>query len=120
MAVFGQWSGNSVTSYYLPVMLENAGITSQQRKLLLNGINAPLCFVAAITGAMLLDKAGRRPLLIYSLMVCIAWFTILTPVSKTAKESPDNTAAANGSIALIYLSVLHIPLLGPHSPPCMS
>ncbi|OBT41770.1 hypothetical protein VE00_07965 [Pseudogymnoascus sp. WSF 3629] len=103
MAVFGQWSGNSVTSYYLPVMLENAGITSEQRKLLLNGINAPLCFIASLEGAMLLDKAGRRPLLMSSLMACICCFVILTPVSKLAKESPDNSAAANTSIAFIYL-----------------
>jgi hypothetical protein len=38
MSFFGQWSGNSVTSYYLPVMLESAGITSESKKLLLNGI----------------------------------------------------------------------------------
>ncbi|RDW85924.1 hypothetical protein BP5796_04249 [Coleophoma crateriformis] len=103
MAIFGQWSGNSVTSYYLPVMLENAGITSQSKKLLLNGINSPLCFVASITGTMFLDKAGRRPLLMCSLACCILCFSILTPVSKLADQNPDNTAAANTSIAFIYL-----------------
>ena len=80
MAAFGQWSGNSVISYYLPVMLENAGITSQQKKLPLNGINAPLCFVAAISGAMLLGRAGRRLLLMSTLVGCIICFSILTPV----------------------------------------
>jgi sugar porter (SP) family MFS transporter len=103
MAVFGQWSGNSVTSYYLPVMLENAGITSQSKKLLLNGINSPLCFIASLTGTMFLDKAGRRPLLMYTLAGCLLCFAILTPVSKLANHNPDNTAAANTSIAFIYL-----------------
>jgi sugar porter (SP) family MFS transporter len=103
MAVFSQWSGNSVLSYYLPVMLENAGITSQNKKLLLNGINAPLCFIASITGTMFLDRAGRRPLLMDTLTGCIICFSILVPISKTADQNPDNTAAANTSIAFIYL-----------------
>lgn len=103
MALFGQWSGNSVTSYYLPVMLQNAGIVSQQKLLLLNGINSPLCFVSATLGAMFLDKAGRRPLLMYTLIGCIICFSILTPVSKLASEHHENSNAANASIAFIYL-----------------
>ncbi|KAJ5771387.1 lactose permease [Penicillium nucicola] len=103
MALFGQWSGNSSTSYYLPVMLENAGITSESRKLLLNGINAPLCFVASVTGTMFLDKAGRRPLLMCTLIGCIICFAIITPLSKIASEHPDQSSTANASIAFIYL-----------------
>lgn len=67
MACFSQWSGNSVSSYYLPAALENAGITSESQRLLLNAINSPLCFVAAITGSFLVDKAGRRPMLMGTL-----------------------------------------------------
>ncbi|KAJ6030978.1 lactose permease [Penicillium herquei] len=103
MAIFGQWSGNSSTSYYLPVMLENAGITSESRKLLLNGINAPLCFISSIMGTMFLDKAGRRPLLMLSLICCIVFLAILTPLSKVAYEHPEQKATANTSIAFIYL-----------------
>lgn len=103
MAVFGQWSGNSSTSYYLPVMLENAGITSQSRKLLLNAINAPLCFVASVSGSMLLDKAGRRPLLLCSLVCCIVCLGVITPLSKLADHDPSASTAANASITFIYL-----------------
>jgi sugar porter (SP) family MFS transporter len=103
MAFFGQWSGNSVTSYYLPVMLQNAGITSQQKLLLLNGINSPLCFVSATSGALFLDKAGRRPLLMYTLIGCIICFSIITPTSKLAAQDPSNSSAANATIAFIYL-----------------
>jgi MFS family permease len=103
MALFGQWSGNSSTSYYLPVMLESAGITSESRKLLLNGINAPLCFISSVMGTMLLDKAGRRPLLMFSLICCIVFLAILTPLSKVASEHPEQGSTANASIAFIYL-----------------
>ncbi|CEL02145.1 Putative Sugar transporter (Hexose transporter) [Aspergillus calidoustus] len=103
MACFGQLSGNSVTSYYLPVMLENAGIVSEGRKLLLNGIYAPLSFLGAILGARMTDTIGRRPLLIYSLLFCSVAFAIITGTSKQATEDPSNTAAANTTIAFIYL-----------------
>ncbi|GAM36615.1 hypothetical protein TCE0_018r05833 [Talaromyces pinophilus] len=92
----------NVTACFV-LMLENAGITSESKKLLLNGINAPLCFIASISGSMLLDKAGRRPLLMGSLLGCMVFFAILTPLSKLANTDPDNPAAANSSIAFIYL-----------------
>ncbi|KAJ5432827.1 lactose permease [Penicillium daleae] len=52
---------------------------------------------------MFLDKAGRRPLLLGSLIGCITCFTIITPLSKVADEDPSNSSAANASIAFIYL-----------------
>ncbi|KAL1893482.1 hypothetical protein Sste5346_006310 [Sporothrix stenoceras] len=103
MACFSQWSGNSVSSYYLPVALENAGITSQSRRLLLNAINSPLCFVAAITGSFLVDRAGRRPMLMGTLAIITCCFAIITPTSKLAADNPDNSAAGNATIAFIYL-----------------
>lgn len=59
MACFGQISGNSITSYYLPVMLENVGIVTESRKLLLNGIYPPLSFIGAITGARMTDTTAE-------------------------------------------------------------
>ncbi|OJJ55551.1 hypothetical protein ASPSYDRAFT_413687 [Aspergillus sydowii CBS 593.65] len=103
MACFGQISGNSITSYYLPVMLENVGIVTESRKLLLNGIYPPLSFIGAITGARMTDTIGRRPLLIYSLLFCSVAFAIMTGTSKLATDDPSNTAAANTTIAFIYL-----------------
>ncbi|CAI7601965.1 unnamed protein product [Penicillium crustosum] len=103
MATFGQWSGSSLTSTYLPVMLQNAGITSQQKKLMLNGIFTVLTFLANLCGARLMDKVGRRPLLLGTLSFCVACFAIIIPTSKYATENPDNSAIANTSIAFIYL-----------------
>ncbi|KAL2784671.1 putative MFS monosaccharide transporter [Aspergillus keveii] len=89
--------------YYLPVMLESAGITSESKKLLLNGIYPVLCLFGSLTGARLMDVAGRRPLLLISLMVMIAAFSILTPVSKMAAEDTSNSSAANATIAFVYI-----------------
>ena len=98
-----QLSGNSVTSYYLPVMLKTAGINSPSKQLLLNGIYPVICFFAAITGARLTDKIGRRPLLLYTTMFCSACFAIITATSKRAAEHPSDTGSANTTIAFIYV-----------------
>lgn len=103
MACFGQLSGNSVTSYYLPVMLQNAGIISEQKQLLLNGIFPVLCLFSAVGGALVVDKLGRRPLLISTLLFGSAAFAIMTGTSKLATDDPSNKAAANTTIAFIYL-----------------
>jgi sugar porter (SP) family MFS transporter len=103
MACFGQISGNSVTSYYLPVMLQNAGIHSEKTQLMLNGIYPAICFVGAILGARLTDKIGRRPLLIYSIIFCSISFAIITGTSKLATDDISNKTAANTTIAFIYL-----------------
>lgn len=53
MAWFGQFSGNNVVSYYLPMMVENVGITSTNMVLLLNAIYAVTGWIAATIGGML-------------------------------------------------------------------
>lgn len=103
MACFGQLSGNNITSYYLPVMAKNAGIGDEQTQLMLNGIYPVICLFAAVAGARLTDKLGRRPILIYSLMFCVACFAVMTGTSKVADDDPSNHDAANTTIAFIYL-----------------
>ncbi|KAL9562293.1 hypothetical protein ACKAV7_013376 [Fusarium commune] len=103
MAVFGQVSGNSLSSYYLPVMLKQAGITNEKKVLALNGINPVLCFFGAILGARLTDVVGRRPLLIYSIIFCSCCFAVITGTSKLSLDQPDNASAANATVAMIFI-----------------
>ncbi|KAL5316123.1 hypothetical protein ACEPPN_017001 [Leptodophora sp. 'Broadleaf-Isolate-01'] len=87
-------------------MLENAGITSQSRKLFLNGIDTPLCFVASVTGTMFLDKAGRRPLLIiafiyiFGIIFSFAW-TPLSPMY-VVECLHTNTRAKGKALAQLF------------------
>lgn len=101
MAYFGQLSGNSVTSYFLPVMLQNAGITSENTQLALNGVYPVICFFGAILAARLTDPIGPRPLLLYTTVFCSICFAIITGTSKLATDKPDNGSAANATIAFI-------------------
>lgn len=100
MAFFGQWSGNNVVSYYMPTMFAQTGINSSDTRLVLNGIYPILCFFAAVWGATLLDKLGRRQMLIWATASCAVCFAVIT--AATAASS-DNQSAASAVIVFIYL-----------------
>jgi len=66
VSMFGQWSGNAAISYYFIIMLDQAGITDQQTRLLLNALQGPIAFVFnQLSNFFLVDKIGRRKLLIF-------------------------------------------------------
>lgn len=101
-AWFGQFSGNNISSYYLPVMLENVGITSTNMKLLLNAIYALTGWIAASSGARFQDIVGRRKMLIGS---CIGMSICLAITTGTAAkyEADGSKAASSASIAFIFI-----------------
>jgi MFS family permease len=54
----------------MPVMLQNAGITSSSQQLLMNAINTVISFVSGLVGTLFVDRWGRRTLFL--------WGTFLT------------------------------------------
>jgi sugar porter (SP) family MFS transporter len=103
MACFGQVSGNSLSSYYMAAMLDSAGITDEHKVLALNGVNPALCLIGAVAGARMTDVVGRRPLLLYSIIFSSICFAIITGTSKMAIDNPANSAAANTTVAFIFI-----------------
>jgi MFS family permease len=102
MAFFGQWSGNSITSYYLPEMAKTAGIDDSKTQLELNGIYPVLCWIGAVLGARMTDRIGRRPLLLWSILFSAVCFAIITAATKVGVEN-NNKMASNAAITFIYL-----------------
>lgn len=102
MAFFGQWSGNSIASYYFPEMVKTAGIADEHTQLKLNGVYAVLCWLGAILGARMTDRIGRRPLLIWSILFSSLCFAIITGTTKLAVEN-NNLTASNAAITFMYL-----------------
>ncbi|KAJ4249849.1 hypothetical protein NW762_012192 [Fusarium torreyae] len=103
MAIMGQASGNSLSSYYLVTMMNTAGITDQKKVLALNATNSVLGLLGSVVGARLTDRVGRRPLLIYSIICCSVIFAVITGTSKMAVDDKSNTNAANTTIAFVFL-----------------
>lgn len=100
MAFFGQWSGNNVVSYFLPAMVKQAGILDPNKQLLINAINPIFAMFAAVYGATLLDRLGRRKMLLGGLSGGLVAYILLTAFTASAKATND---LAYGTIVSIYL-----------------
>ncbi|KAL3472279.1 general substrate transporter [Aspergillus californicus] len=99
IAFFGQWSGNGPVSYYYPQMLQGAGISSNNRQLLLQGLQNIVQFIGAVFGALITDKIGRRPQLLTSTSIIIFLFVIITALNATnVVDGPDGEVVAKSSV----------------------
>ena len=102
VTTFSQFIGGAVISYYLPVILQNVGITSSSQQLLLNALNTVFSFLAGIAGAFTVDALGRRPLFLWGLFL-----TTLTyiPMNVIAARADGHVATGTGYafIAMIFL-----------------
>ncbi|GIK01960.1 hypothetical protein Aspvir_006003 [Aspergillus viridinutans] len=100
MSFFGQWSGNNVVSYFMPEMIKSAGITDSNRQLLINAINPIFSMMAAIYGSSLLDRLGRRQMMLWGLVGSLISYCFLTAFTA---QSANNPNLAYGVIVFIYL-----------------
>lgn len=100
---FNQFSGNQVISYYMTTLFLNLGITNPTTRLLLTGINNIICFIFATGGAFIVEKLGRRPVLLYANAGFVISFIALAISSKAFQDDSDNQMAASAGIAFIYI-----------------
>ncbi|KAI0044397.1 general substrate transporter [Auriscalpium vulgare] len=101
IGTFGQLSGNGLITYFLPVLLSNAGITSQNRKLTLNFVNSVTSFIGALSGAASVDHIGRRKLLLISTGSLVVVLAIVTGLLSKVSDSSGSRSTAG--ISFIYL-----------------
>jgi MFS family permease len=83
----------------VPLMVENAGITNPNEQLLINAINPIFSMMGAIYGATLLDRLGRRKMLLGGLAGALFFYILLTAF--TAGTDHDKKLAY-GTIVSIY------------------
>ncbi|KAI1389076.1 general substrate transporter [Hypoxylon trugodes] len=99
---FGQFSGNNIISYYLPIMLNGVGITDTNTKLILNIVYSIIGWVFSVAGARLHDIVGRRKMLLgstFGMTICLA----LVAAGAAGKVEYGNSAAATMSIVFIFV-----------------
>ncbi|TLS24323.1 hypothetical protein PpBr36_09069 [Pyricularia pennisetigena] len=100
MAFFGQWSGNNVVSYFMPAMVKEAGINDGNTRLLLNAINPLFGLIASVFGAYMLDRVGRRFMMLAGLTGALFFYVLLTAFTAEVKNNPN---LSYGVIVSIYL-----------------
>ncbi|OBT83709.1 hypothetical protein VE02_08277 [Pseudogymnoascus sp. 03VT05] len=103
MSWFGQFSGNNIASYYLPLLVANVGITNQSTVLLLNGIYALTGWIAAGVGARLHDIVGRRKMLLGSALGMAVCLAVVAGTAAGYVHNPESKGCSSASIAFIYI-----------------
>lgn len=114
VSAFSQWLGNGVLSYYLASVLTIAGYRDAISQANITLINSCQQFLFAICGAFLVERAGRRPLLLFSFAGCAATWLGMTIASAKFIDSYTgddadgnpiyaNTAASKAALAMIFI-----------------
>lgn len=101
-ALFGQWAGNGVVSYFLSGVLDTAGISdATEQSHLFVIMNAVQIAISAL-GCCFVDKIGRRPLLIWVNVGCgICWIAVTAASGIQATRHDKASSAA--TVAFIYI-----------------
>ncbi|TDZ24460.1 Lactose permease [Colletotrichum orbiculare MAFF 240422] len=99
-----QWTGSTVVSYYLSIVLNTVGITQTKDQALINGLLQVFNWLAAIfAGAMMVDRLGRRKLFLVStagMLACYVVWTVLTSVF--ARTQDDRAGYAVVAFIFVY------------------
>ncbi|KAG7088451.1 hypothetical protein E1B28_012442 [Marasmius oreades] len=99
IGTFGQLSGNGLITYFLPILLKNAGIKSQQRQQQLNFVNSVTSYVGALGGSFTVDRFGRRKNLFWATVAITAILAIVTGLL----SKDGNAAQSNAGVTFIFL-----------------
>ncbi|RFN48915.1 lactose permease [Fusarium flagelliforme] len=114
ISIFSQWAGNAVLSYFLGSVLETAGYTGAIEQANITLLNYCQQFIWAILGACLVDKIGRRPLLLFSFCACtVVWLGMTIASSEFAKSYIgldangkaiySNTTASKAALSMVFI-----------------
>lgn len=97
-----EMGGSSIGSYYLTVLLEEAGIKTSKKKLQINMISSCWSFVVSIIGAFLFDTLGRKKQSLFSLSGMIVCLFMLGGFIKMYGSS-TNTSGQYATIFWMFL-----------------
>ncbi|CAG8086769.1 unnamed protein product [Penicillium olsonii] len=102
LAIFGQWSGNGLVSYYLTKILQSIGISSQHDQTMLNGTISTVNYATSLFAAVLATKIGRRPMFIGGGIAMFISFSALT-ASLAVYEETGSKAASKSALGFIFI-----------------
>ncbi len=102
LAVFGQWSGTGLISYYFTKILTSIGITGQQEQTRLNGIVTTVNYITSIMAVIFATKVGRRVLFVGGGI--FMWLSAIGFTTAIAVYTEHGTVASSrASLALVFI-----------------
>lgn len=100
--VFSQFSGTSISGYYLHNILNNIGIDSSNYQNMLNGFILMCNMFEAWFWACMVDRFGRRPLFLTAAGGMCCTFAIWIALTASSIKDPKNLGFGKGVIAMIF------------------
>jgi MFS family permease len=94
LAVFSQWSGNGVVSYYFALVLKSVGITKVADQLLISAGMQIWNLIFAVAAAACVDRLGRRVLFLASGTVMLISYIIVTGLSAGFANTGSSSVGA--------------------------
>ena len=92
-----KWHG--IDHLFLPVLLQQAGITDTNRQRVLNFLNSIAFFVAALIDSLTVDLAGRRTLMLTATVGCVAGNAIVAAL--VSDVGTQTSAQGDAGVAFI-------------------
>ncbi|KID84074.1 hexose transporter protein [Metarhizium guizhouense ARSEF 977] len=98
-----QWAGNSIVSYFLPLVLTNSGVTDSYTQLVINACTQVWSFLWAVFFGLTIDRVGRRKLLLSSYIAMFLTYLVWTILAAIAtRHHFENKYMGHGIIVLIF------------------
>ena len=102
LAVFQQLVGINVVFYYGAVLWQSAGF-AETDALLINVLSGGVSIAACIATILLIDRIGRKPILLFGSVTMAITLSILVVVFATASVSAGGTLELSGAMGLTAL-----------------
>lgn len=96
------WCGQGVISYYFSPILDSVGIRTVNEQTGINGGMQIWNFLCALTGAILSDRIGRRPLWLLSFSGMLVANVVLT-ITSAVYSKTESYGAAISTIVFLFL-----------------
>lgn len=106
--LFQQWTGVNGIVYYAPFIFKDLGLSGTTTSLLASGVVGIAMFVATIPAVLMIDKFGRKPLLIVgALGMATSHFIVAAIIGTYGDNIKEHKVAAWVAIAFIWIFAVH-------------
>ncbi|OJJ50293.1 hypothetical protein ASPZODRAFT_58497 [Penicilliopsis zonata CBS 506.65] len=102
LSVWGQWSGNGFTSYFMPAFLATAGVTNALTVLNINLGTSFSGWFISMAGASYVERIGRRTLF-FSVLLGISFWWVMITISAAIFHHTGSKAAGDAAILFVNL-----------------
>ncbi|KAM0326679.1 hypothetical protein ACHAQA_006549 [Verticillium albo-atrum] len=99
-----QFSGVNALGYYLPTLLQQSVGLSPQRSRLMTGVNGTIYLCSAIACLLIIDRFGRRKMMLYGSSTMGACYLIAALTLRAAENDPSKKEQlGNVTTAMFFL-----------------